>query len=82
MKTKKLNELSLDELKAKEKNSQIIVIVLGSFMVLTCCILLYVSITSKKPALAAISVACFGSLLPSLAVLKQIKDEIKSRDSK
>lgn len=79
MKSKKLNELSLDELKSKEKSIQTIVLVLGSFMIIASVILIYVAITTKKPSLTAVSMGCFATLLPILIVLKQIKDEIKSR---
>lgn len=74
-----LSELTLAELKTKKKGIQSATIGLGIVMLISFFVLLYLAITSKKPALMAIG-GCFSiTLLPVLISLKQINEEIKKR---
>lgn len=82
MKTSKLSELSIEELESKKKTILSATIGLGIVMIIACCALFYVAITSKNFALIAVAIGSTLTIMPSFISIGQINAEIKSRKSK
>lgn len=82
MKNNKLSHLTLEELQAKKRSLLNITIGFGIVILIAFAVLLFLSITSKKPILMATGIGCLITLLPSFINLGQINTEIKSRSSK
>jgi len=82
MKSKKLSELTLEELDQKKKMAGGAVIGLLIVMVLAATILLYLIFKTKNFVLLAVLPACFMTILPVFIYVTQINKEIKSRHSK
>jgi hypothetical protein len=76
----KLSELTLEELQARKNKTKSAIIGLGIVMTIAVATLIYLAIRNKNYALIAVGMGSIISLLPSVIVLKQIEDEIKSRN--
>ena len=82
MKSKKnLIDYSLEELKAKKRYFQTIILSFGSILILAAIFLIYSAITMKNYAFLAIAMASFISLVPLFIQLAQINKELKSREN-
>jgi CDP-diglyceride synthetase len=79
---KKLTELTLEELIAKQKTLKGAFIGLGIVMLIACIALIYLALKSNNLTLIVIAICCSITLLPSFIALSQINNEIKSRNSK
>lgn len=81
-KRKQLSELTLEELTLRKNTVQAAAIGLGIVMLAAIAIVIYLVYTTGKPVLL---VAVMGCLLPTLAIvigLKQLNQEIKTRNEK
>jgi|GEM_PF-1580720 len=78
----KLQSYTLDELIAQRKKTTGAAIGLGIVALIAFAILLYVGITTKKPAFTAIALCLVGPMTPLWVYLGQINGEIKSRTAK
>ncbi|MEA5461041.1 hypothetical protein VB796_18410 [Arcicella sp. LKC2W] len=79
MKTKKLSELTLEELQAKKKTLKGAIIGLGIVMVVAVATLVYLAIKTGNFVLIAGAMGCGITLLPSIIMVNQMNNEIKSR---
>jgi CDP-diglyceride synthetase len=77
-----LNELTLNELKAKKKTVQGAVTGLGCVLLIAYIACLYLAITAKKISLVPVVIGCTLMFLPGLTNLRQINSEISQRSSK
>lgn len=80
MKNQKFKELTLEQLYAQKKRVQSITIVMAILLIIAFCVLFYLAVSTKKLALIAPAFGSFITLLPTLIVLTQINQEIKSRN--
>ena len=81
-KTKKLTELTLNELNTEKKKVKGILTGIGIVMIIACVILITVAVKSKNYALIAVAIGSFITLLPIMTRLGQIEKEIKNREQK
>lgn len=80
MKNQKFKELTLEQLYAPKKKVQGITIGIAILLLIAFCILFYLAVSTKKFALLTPAIGSFITLLPTLIVLTQINQEIKSRN--
>ncbi len=79
MQNQKFKDLTLEQLYAQKKKIQSITIALSILMLIAFCVLFYFALSTKKFALIAPAISTFITLLPTLIILSQINQEIKSR---
>ncbi len=77
--SKKLTDLTLEELQERKKKIAAPLIGIGIVLVIVCGILFYMAITKHMPALIAVSIGCLTTILPGFILLGQLQAEIKSR---
>lgn len=77
--SKKLSQLSLEELKTSQKRYKSFVTILSVFTLITLLTLIYFSIKNENYNFLILSGGCAFALLLCSANLKQIEKEIKSR---
>ncbi|WBV60559.1 hypothetical protein PFY12_00220 [Chryseobacterium camelliae] len=80
MKNQKFKELTLEQLHAQKKRVQSITIAMAILLLIAFCILFYLAVSTKKFVLIAPAIGSFITILPTLIVLTQINQEIKSRN--
>lgn len=81
MEKNKFADLSLEELQAKQANAKKVVTGLGIVMLAVNLLLLVMIFVTKLYALLAVVIGSMTTLLPSFINLKQINEEIKSRQT-
>ena len=79
--SKKLSELTVNELYAEKKKSKGILTGFGIVMIIACAILVFLAAKSKNYALIVIACGSFMGLLPMMTRLGQIEKEIKNRNT-
>jgi hypothetical protein len=79
MAEKKLSELSLDELKAKEKSFKQLLALMGLAIAIMLGCGIYLTIIKGFNTFTVLPLAFLGILLPIVSKLKNVRAEIKSR---
>jgi len=81
-KSKKLSELTLDELYEEKKKRKKILSVIGIAMLTVCGILIFFAAKNKNNALYAVAICSSVSVMAGIAYLGQVEKEIKLRNNK
>ena len=80
--SKKLSELTLEELYIEKKKRKGILTGLGIVMLIACVIMIVVAVKSENYVLIAVACGVFVTLMPLMASLNEVEKEIKNRQQK